>query len=143
MTERLEDLATNRFVQLMYPPNLKYTETHEWARIDKDVVTVGITDYAVKELTDLTYLELPRPGEIFQAGDPFGVIESVKATSDLYVPVSGQVIETNTDLPKNLDILTEDPYEKGWMIKVRASNLQVETPGLLSAAQYHQRVEKK
>lgn len=107
------------------------------------MVTVGITDYAVKELTDLTYLELPRAGEVLLAGDAFGVIESVKATSDLYVPVSGQVIEVNAALPGNLDILSEDPYVKGWMVKLRASNLAAEVSSLLSAEEYRQRVEAK
>ncbi|MBI2190362.1 MAG: glycine cleavage system protein GcvH [Planctomycetes bacterium] len=127
----------------MYPSNLKYAESHEWARMENDMVTVGITDYAVKELTDLTYLELPRAGEVLLAGDAFGVIESVKATSDLYVPVSGQVIEVNAALPGNLDILSEDPYVKGWMVKLRASNLAAEVSSLLSAEEYRQRVEAK
>ena len=120
----------------MYPDDRKYGETHEWAKVDGGLVLVGITDYAVKELTDLTYLELPQTGESFEAGDPFGLIESVKATSDLYAPVSGEVVEANESLPDNLDVFNEDPFGAGWMIKLKPANLDQDTEGLLSAAQY-------
>ena len=126
---------------LMYPQELKYSETHEWARIEGNTVTVGITDYAVKELTDLTYLELPSPGEAFKTGDSFGVIESVKATSDLYTPVAGEVIQVNEELPNDLDILMEDAYQKGWMVKLRASDINADLASLLSPQDYQNRVD--
>jgi glycine cleavage system H protein len=124
----------------MYPDDRKYCETHEWAKVDEGLVLIGITDYAVKELTDLTYLELPQTGESFETGDPFGVIESVKATSDLYAPVAGEVVEVNESLPDALDLFNEDPYRASWMIKLRPANLDQDVGALLSAEQYSERV---
>jgi glycine cleavage system H protein len=126
----------------MYPADLKYAETHEWARVEGNVFTVGISAYAVEELTDLTYLELPRVGDSFRAGEPFGVIESVKATSDLYAPVSGEVVEVNAGLPDNLDAFKGDPYGSAWMVKIRAANPQEDAARLLSAGDYEKHVSK-
>jgi glycine cleavage system H protein len=100
---------------------LRYAPTHEWAHRDPhgDTVTVGITAFAAEQLGDVTYLELPKVGKSFSAGDEVGVIESVKSTSPLYAPVSGEVIAVNDPLVNDLERLRDDPYEKGWMYKVR------------------------
>lgn len=110
----------------MNPDQLRYAETHEWVNVDAaggdKVATVGITDHAVELLTDLVYMDLPAVGSKVSAGASFGEVESVKATSDLYSPVDGEVIAVNSDLPNNLDWLNSDPYGKGWIIKVRLSS---------------------
>src|SRR5262245_28896150 len=99
--------------------SLRYAETHEWAHRDGDVVTVGITQYAVDQLTDVTHIQLPKPGRAVKAGQPFGEIESVKAVFDLNAPVDGEVSEVNTELEKDQSPINADPYGKGWMIKIR------------------------
>ena len=105
----------------MNKSQLKYTSSHEWVAIEGEFATVGITDFAVKSLTDLVFIELPEVGKTVKAGESFGEIESVKAVSDLASPVSGEITEINSDLAGDLDILADDPYEKGWMIKLRLS----------------------
>ena len=112
----------------MDPASLKYTKTHEWAAVEGDVATIGISDFAVHLLSDLTFADLPAIGKKITQGQPFGEVESVKAVSDLYAPVSGEVIGRNDQLPDNLELLTSSPYDKGWMIKVRLSS-----PGELSS----------
>lgn len=116
---------------------LKYAKTHEWLHLEGDIGTIGITDFAVKELTDLVYVGLPTVGKKFAKGDVFGEIESVKAVSDLYAPVSGEVIEVNSDLPNDLDALSQDAFGRGWLIKLRVSD-PTEASSLLDAAAYHQ-----
>ncbi len=101
------------------PPELKYTKSHEWARIDGDVVTIGITDHAQEELGDIVYIELPEVGRVLSPDEAFGTVESVKAVSELYVPVSGEVVEVNDTLAGSEAAINESPYEKGWMIKVK------------------------
>lgn len=98
---------------------LKFAKTDEWVALEGDVATVGITDSAVQALTDLVYLALPAVGKKYDAGAPFGEVESVKAASDLYAPVAGEVIEVNTELPNNLDWLSADAFGKGWIAKFR------------------------
>ena len=119
----------------MAPTNLKYAKTHEWLSLNGDVGTVGISDFAVKELTDLVYMGLPNVGRKLKAGEVFGEIESVKAVSDLYAPVSGEVVEVNSNLPNDLDLLSKDAFGKGWLIKIRLSN-PAETSSLLDVAAY-------
>lgn len=126
----------------MYPKNLKYSETHEWVKVDKDIVTVGITDFAVKRLTDLAYLELPSTGEKVSKGSSFGIIETVKAVSDLYSPISGKIIKVNEDLLKEPDTVTEDPYGEGWMIIVKIEDLS-ELDALMDWEKYEQLVKKE
>lgn len=104
------------------PAELKYSKSHEWVRVDGDSVTIGITDHAQAELGDIVYIDLPEPGRMVKAGDSFGEVESVKAVSELYSPVSGEVIETNTGITDTTEVVNEDPYGKGWMIKVRLSD---------------------
>ncbi len=117
------------------PNTLKYTPSHEWVQVEGDVATIGISDFAVRELTDLVYIELPASGRSFQQGEVFGVVESVKAASDLYAPVSGEVIESNGELEGDLGRLSTDPYGSGWMIRVKLSNT-AELSELLNAADY-------
>jgi len=126
----------------MYPKNLKYSQTHEWVKVDKDVVTVGITDFAAKRLTDLAYLELPSIGEKVAKGSSFGVVETVKAVSDLYSPISGKIIKVNENLSKEPDIVTEDPYGEGWMIMVNIEDLS-ELDALMDWEEYEQLVKKE
>ena len=117
------------------PPNLKYTDTHEWIRLDGDVATIGITDHAQSELGDVVYVELPEPGRVLARDDVFGTVESVKAVSDLYSPVAGEVVETNTALTDATETVNNDPFGEAWMIRIRLSN-PAEAQGLLSAADY-------
>ncbi|MCB0760281.1 MAG: glycine cleavage system protein GcvH [Flavobacteriales bacterium] len=115
------------------PADLKYTRDHEWIRIDGDVATVGITDFAQKELGDIVYVEIETEGEDLDAEEVFGTVEAVKTVSDLFMPVPGNVMEVNGDLEDNPAAVNEDPYGAGWMIKVK---LDGEAEGLLSADEY-------
>jgi glycine cleavage system H protein len=96
-----------------------YTETHEWVEVDGDVATIGVTDFAQSQLGDVVFLELPSVGRLLESGDSFGVVESVKAASDLYSPVAGTVVEVNESLSENPETVNRDPYRAGWLIKVR------------------------
>jgi glycine cleavage system H protein len=100
---------------------LRYAKSHEWADLQGDVCTVGITKFAVEQLTDVTNLELPKVGKKLEGGKPFGEIESVKAVFDLYAPVSGEVIEVNTAVANDPGLVNQDPYGKGWMIKIKVA----------------------
>jgi len=117
------------------PKDCRYTETHEWCRIEGDVATVGITQHAVELLTDLVYVDLPAPGTQVAAGKQFGEVESVKAVSELNSPVSGEVVESNGAVTDDLSLISTDPYGKGWLIKVRLSN-PGEAAKLMDAAAY-------
>jgi glycine cleavage system H protein len=104
------------------PPGLKYSKEHEWVAAEETVATVGITDHAQEQLGEIVYIELPAIGEKVSKDDPFGVIESVKAVSDIYAPVSGTVVEVNEDLAESPEVVNEDPYSDGWLIRVRMSD---------------------
>jgi len=117
------------------PAHLKYTAEHEWVQIEGNKARVGITDFAQSELGDIVFIELPQVGDRVTAGEPFGSIESVKAVSDLYSPVSGTVVEVNEELENNLEWVNESPYEKGWMIVVELADPS-ELDRLLTAEQY-------
>ncbi len=118
------------------PSELKYLSSHEWARVEDDgSVTVGITDYAQDELGDVVYVEHPEIGSTVKAGEQAGVIESVKAASDINSPVSGEVIETNTLLEDEPELVNQSPYKEGWLFRVKSSNVQ-ELEDALSAADY-------
>ena len=117
------------------PENLRYSKEDEWVKLDGDVATIGITDYAQDSLSDIVYLELPEVGASFGAGDIFGVVESVKAASDLFSPVSGEVVEINDGLVDTPEAVNEDPYEAAWMIKVKLADPS-EVDGLMDAAAY-------
>lgn len=123
------------------PEGLKYTKEHEWARIEGNRVVVGITDFAQEELGDVVFVELPEPDTAVAAEGTFGVVESVKAVSDLYSPISGTVVEVNTDLEGSPELVNESPYDQGWMIVIEASN-RAEFDDLLSAADYRRYVEE-
>ena len=119
----------------MTPENLKYTKTHEWVAVEGDTATIGISEFAVHLLSDLTYADLPTVGKKIIQGQPFGEVESVKAVSDLYAPVSGEVVARNDTLPDHLELLTKDPFGAGWMVKVRMSEAS-ELSKLLDQAAY-------
>jgi glycine cleavage system H protein len=123
------------------PDDLKYAKTHEWVKVAGPEVIIGITDYAQSELSDVVYVELPQPGKLVKTGEPFGTIEAVKAVSDLYAPVSGEITAVNTELKTAPDAVNKDPYGKGWMIKMKLSDPK-ELDSLLSAADYNQTIEK-
>ncbi|MDR3110697.1 MAG: glycine cleavage system protein GcvH [Planctomycetaceae bacterium] len=106
----------------MEKTNLLYTTSHEWLAVDGDVVTVGITEFAVKSLTDLVFIDLPQVGRAAAAGESFGEIESVKAVSDLLAPVTGEIVGVNDALVDNLEILNSDPYDKGWMVRIKMTS---------------------
>ena len=117
------------------PEDLHYSKDHEWIRMEGDTGTVGISDHAQQSLGDVVYVELPKPGESFAAHDVFGSVESVKAVSELYIPVSGEVIEVNESLHDEPEKVNSDPYGDAWMIRIRVPN-RGEVDGLLTAAEY-------
>lgn len=117
------------------PKELLYTETHEWVAIEDGIATCGITDFAQDQLGDIVYVELPEVGSAVVAGEVCGVIESVKAASDLYAPVSGEVVEVNQDLTDAPELINKDPYGDGWLFRVKMSDPS-ETDALLDAVRY-------
>lgn len=106
----------------MKPESLRFAKTHEWVSVDGDVATIGISDFAVKLLTDIVYLALPALGKKFSPGESMGEIESVKAVSDVFAPVSGEIVAVNEKLPDDLSLLNESPFEKAWIAKVRMTD---------------------
>lgn len=118
-----------------YPRDLHYTREHEWARVEDDLVRVGITAYAVEQLGDVTLVDMPTPGEDVQAHERFGDIESVKTVSELFAPVSGEVVEINTALESSPELVNEGPYDQGWLIKIRPSDRR-ELADLMDAPGY-------
>ena len=121
----------------MYPSNLKYSKTHQWARVEGNTATIGISDYAQDQMGDLVYVELPETGNEVSAGDVVGSIESVKAVSDLQAPVSGTITEVNEALPDNPEKMNESPYEDGWVAKIEISDAS-ELDQLLDADAYQE-----
>lgn len=120
----------------MIDPEARYLKTHEWARReDGDVFTIGLSSYAIDQLGDIVFMELPQEGDTLDQGGSFGVVESVKAASDLYAPIGGEVVEVNEAVPENPDMLKEDPYEEGWLIKIKASNPE-EFEEMMDAGEY-------
>lgn len=117
------------------PADLKYTKEHEWIKIDGDVATIGITDFAQGELGDIVYVEIETEGETLDAEEVFGTVEAVKTVSDLFMPVSGEVVEVNADLEGAPETVNSDPYGAGWMVKVKMSDAS-QADGLMSAADY-------
>ena len=124
----------------MDPAQLKYSKTHEWVALDGDIATIGITEFAAGQLTDLSYIELPEVGRALSTGDECGVIETVKAASDLYAPISGEVTEVNSALQDDYDLLTNDPLVGGWLMKLKVGN-SVDVEALLDQAAYQAHCE--
>ncbi len=122
-----------------FPENLRYTKDHEWVKIDGDEATIGITDFAQRELGDIVYVEIESVGKDLQAGEIFGTVEAVKTVSDLYLPLSGTVSEVNPNLNNNPEAVNNDPYGEGWMIKMKVSNPS-DLDGLLSSEAYQNQV---
>ncbi len=125
-----------------FPEDLKYSKEHEWVLVEDNVATVGITDYAQDQLGDIVFVELPGVGDKVSKEDAFGVVESVKAVSDIYAPVSGKVLEVNDDLPENPEMVNEDPYGDGWMIKIEMNDPE-ELQDLMTAAEYEEYVAEE
>ncbi len=127
---------------MVIPPDLRYTKEHEWVRVDDGIGTVGITDYAQDQLGDVVYVDLPSPGKQLSQLAVFGEIESVKAVSELYAPVSGEVVESNGALADKPELINESPYSEGWLMKLRLGD-ESEVEKLLTADQYSDFVERE
>ena len=126
-----------------FPDNLHYTKEHEWVRVEEDgSITMGITDYAQEQLGDIVYVELPEASDDpVQKDEPFAVVESVKAVSDVYAPLTGRVSEVNDELPNSPEVINQDPYGDGWMVRMQLDNKD-EIEELLSAAEYEELVNE-
>jgi len=122
------------------PDDLRYQESHEWVRVDDGTATVGITDFAQDELGDIVFVELPEVGDEIAGGDAFGVIESIKAVSDLYAPVSGEVLDRNETLFDEPELVNESPFDEGWMLELALAD-ESELEDLLDAGEYEAQVE--
>lgn len=123
------------------PQDLKYSEDHEWIKVEGNTVTIGITDFAQSELGDIVFVELPEEGDDISTGDSFGSVESVKTVSELYAPVSGSIVAVNEELEDSPELVNESPYEGAWMLKVELSD-ESELDNLLDAAGYQSVIEK-
>jgi len=121
------------------PSDRRYTKEHEWIQIDGDIATIGITEFAQSELGDVTYVEVPQVGQVLEQGQAFGVVESVKAVSDIYAPLAGEVVEVNESLASEPETVNASPYERAWMVKLRVAN-PADADALLTAADYEQHV---
>jgi len=125
-----------------FPEGLKYSKEHEWVLVEGTSATIGITEYAQEELGDIVFVELPEVGEKIVKDDPFGAVESVKAVSDIYAPVSGEVVETNEILPDNPETINDDPYGDGWMVRVELSDID-DLKDLMDAEEYAEYVAQQ
>ncbi len=124
-----------------YPDDLYYTKAHEWASVDENIVTVGITTYAQEKLGEVVYVEIPEPGQKVTASETFGVVESVKAVSDLYAPVSGTVIQVNEGIADNPGPINDSPMDDGWLIKIEMDH-EKELMNLMRSAEYKKLIEE-
>ncbi|MCJ7621471.1 MAG: glycine cleavage system protein GcvH [Anaerolineae bacterium] len=125
---------------MMEPADRKYTKNHEWAKLDEGLAVVGITDYAQEQLGDIVYVELPQPGDTVEKSQSFGIIESVKAASDLFAPIGGEVVAINEELVGRPELVNQDPYEGGWMVKVQPED-EMQMDDLLTAEEYAAHLE--
>jgi glycine cleavage system H protein len=123
------------------PKDMRYSKTHEWARTEKDLVRVGITDFAQTELSDIVFVELPKPGQEVTAGKEMGVVESVKSATDLYAPVSGTVVEVNDKLSKSPELINKSPHKDGWIVAIKPKSHK-EMDALLDAAAYEKLIKE-
>jgi glycine cleavage system H protein len=126
----------------MYPENYLYSQDHEWISVKDNVGTIGITDFAQHELGDVVFVDLPEVGDPFDAGDPFGSVESVKAVSEIFCPLSGEVIEVNQKLEQNPELINQSPHQDAWLIKIRISN-PGELKGLMNAGKYEEYLQEQ
>lgn len=124
----------------MYPDDFRYSKDHEWLRVEGDKGTVGITEFAQKQLGDVVYVELPQPGAVLEFHQSLGVIESVKAVSDVYSPLSGEVVEINEELNESPELVNEDPHGKGWIVRIKIKD-ESEVEKLMSASEYEKFLE--
>lgn len=124
------------------PEDLSYTKDHEWVRVKGNEATVGITDHAQQQLGDVVYVELPKVGDKFEASEPFGSVESVKAVSEVYMPVSGAVVEVNESLNESPEQVNEDPYADGWMIRIKIDN-PAQVDALLTSIEYEDYIKEE
>lgn len=127
---------------MTFPEDLKYSKEHEWLRISGNVATIGISDYAQDQLGEIVFVELPDEGEEFSKDDAFGVVESVKSVNDVYSPVSGHIVEVNDPIVDGPEIVNEDPYGEGWLVKIEISDTS-ELKGLMSAKQYEAYIKEE
>jgi glycine cleavage system H protein len=126
----------------MRPADLKYSKTHEWVRIEKDIATTGLTDFAVHALSDLVYIDMPQVTDLLEQGQPYAEVESVKAVSDIYAPLSGEIVEINEELADHLENLSKDPFGTGWIVKFRISHPN-ELEGLMTAEAYEKHCKEE
>ena len=133
---------TNEAGEKKIMSDVRFTKEHEWVRLEGDIATVGITHYAQEQLGDVVYVELPEVGEKIVKDDPFGAVESVKAVSDVFAPVSGAVVEVNDTLPENPETINDDPYGDGWMIKVEITDMD-DLKDLMNAEEYAEYIEQQ
>lgn len=124
------------------PEDLSYTKDHEWVRVKENLATVGITDHAQHQLGDVVYVELPKIGDKFEASEPFGTVESVKAVSEVYMPLAGSVVEVNESLNDSPEQVNEDPYGEGWMIRIKIDNPS-QVDALLTAIEYEDYIKEE
>lgn len=124
----------------MYPSDYLYTREHEWIRVDEDICVVGITEFAQQELGEVVFVELPEIGQVFNANDELGTIESVKAVAEVYTPVAGEIVEVNDAVVDDPELLNEDPQGEGWLVKIRFSSAS-DLKGLMNAEQYEEYVQ--
>jgi len=127
---------------MTFPEDLKYTKEHEWIRVSGNIVTVGISDYAQEQLGEIVFVELPDEGEEFGKDDAFGVVESVKSVNDIYSPISGRIVEVNDPVVDSPEIVNEDPYAEGWLVKVEMSDPK-ELTELMTAKQYEAYIKEE
>ena len=123
------------------PNDIKYTDEHEWVKMDGDFAIIGITDYAQSELGDIVFVELPMTNESFAKGDSFGTVEAVKTVSDLFMPISGEIVEVNENLEDNPELINSDPYENGWIIKIKLENSD-NSNNLMDSSKYEDIISK-
>ena len=128
-------------MELDYPGDLKYLDTHEYVRLEGEIATLGVSAFAIDQLGDIVFLELPEVGDAVEVGESFGTIESVKAVEDLYPPVSGTVIDRNEAMIESPELIADDPYGEGWLLKVRVDDPDEEPEDVLSADEYRVQVE--
>jgi glycine cleavage system H protein len=121
--------------ELTLPDDVRYSEEHEWAKVDGEKIKVGISDYAQNQLGDIVFVELPQKGDTFASGDEFGTVESVKAVSELYIPVGGEIVSVNTELEDSPELVNTSPHDKGWMIEIKPSDPD-EMDSLMSKEDY-------